>query len=219
MIINKGIYLLTSLIILVNSATLRPNKPLFKFGIISDIQYANAEDAMNFQNTRLRRYKQSLSIFQDAVTSWNGLPVSEVACAICLGDQLDGKTAMSKSQSACLSDLKDVAKIANMQIHYAMGNHDYYAFDRKELYEHFTPPDTALGDSLGGSCSPQKLYYDWTPFPGWRFVMLDSYDVSMIGFSTPEHLDLAKKILKENNPNDLTQSGGWFKDLPRENYR
>ena len=48
---------------------------------------------------------------------------------------------------------------------------------------------------------------------------MDSYDVSLIGYSSSDHLDLAKVILGKNNPNDLSVNGGWFKDLPREQFR
>ena len=44
-------------------------------------------------------------------------------------------------------------------------------------------------------------------------------DKSLIGASSDLHLQQAKDLLKEMNPNDLTKSGGWFDNLPRENYR
>lgn len=195
---------------------------IFKFGIIADVQYCDEDDAMNFQGTSMRRYRNSLNIFESAIQSWNSLPTAEsIACAVCLGDQLDGKTAMSKTQDVCVSDFLKAAALSKAPIYYCYGNHEYYSFDRQNLYNHFTPHADAsrLPQTLGGLCTPNRLYYDWQPFPRWRFIVLDSYDISIIGSSSDENLGRAKEILRKNNPNDVTISGGWFKDLPRERYR
>ena len=49
------------------------SRPLFKFGIIADIQYIDAPNGKNFHGNKIRRYRQSLSIFKKAVSSWNSL--------------------------------------------------------------------------------------------------------------------------------------------------
>jgi manganese-dependent ADP-ribose/CDP-alcohol diphosphatase len=67
--------------------------------------------------------------------------------------------------------------------------------------------------------SPSKLYYDFSPVPGWRFISLDSYDVSLIGASSAENKITAHHLLSENNPNDLNISGSWFNNLPFDKYR
>ena len=64
--------------------------PLFSFGVIADIQYVDSEDAMNFQGSTMRRYRQSFNTFKEAVSSWNALEHAP-KCAIVLGDILDGK--------------------------------------------------------------------------------------------------------------------------------
>jgi hypothetical protein len=46
---------------------------MFKFGIIADIQYAAEPDALNFQKTKLRKYKQSLDIYRSAIQYWISL--------------------------------------------------------------------------------------------------------------------------------------------------
>ena len=145
------LYAITKSSIILNS------KSLFRFGIIADIQYADSDDALNFQGTHMRRYKQSLDIFQKAVTSWNSIP-DKIACAICLGDQLDGKTASTRTQAKCLTDLLKIADGLNAPLHYCYGNHDYYAFDRIQIYKHFTKKtntDSLL--SVGGNTSPEKV--------------------------------------------------------------
>lgn len=63
---------------------------LFKFGIISDIQYVDVPDALNFQQTKLRKYRQSLEIFRKAVDGWiSSSNIVEMKFALILGVLLD----------------------------------------------------------------------------------------------------------------------------------
>lgn len=195
----------------------KPKDLLFKFGFIADTQYADIDDDYNFMRTKLRRHRHSLDILRQAVEAFNhhGTDFN-----ILLGDTLDGKSAGLNSQYQCLADLFQHTKRATGHFHYAFGNHDYYCFSREELYNHMSPH--FLHQSyhvLGGQCSPQKLYYDFSPCEGWRFIMIDSYDVSLIGSSTEANNILAKDLLAKHNPNDLSKSGGWFQNLPLQNYR
>ena len=49
------------------------SKLLFKFGIIADVQYVDAPDALNFNQVKLRKYRQSKSIYAQAIESWSAL--------------------------------------------------------------------------------------------------------------------------------------------------
>ena len=104
----------------------RPN--LFRFGIIADVQYADCDDSYNFQETHIRRYRQSREILREAVGVWDNLN-PELTCAISLGDLLDGKTAMTKTQKICLDELIGIIRNGRTKFHYCFGNHDYYAVD------------------------------------------------------------------------------------------
>jgi manganese-dependent ADP-ribose/CDP-alcohol diphosphatase len=174
----------------------------FQVGLIADVQYARSKDEMNFQRTQLRRYRQSLDIFKSAVTHWNTL--SDIKCCISLGDQIDGKTKAESNTKECLEDFLDVASGCSSSIHYCYGNHDFYCFEREELLTYL---------NKGEETHRNKLYYHFTPAPGWRFIILDGYDISIIGASSVENKLLAEEILKKNNPNDLSASGGWFTNL------
>lgn len=143
----------------------------------------------------------------------------EIAFNVLLGDTLDGKCVPLNQQKDALNDIFRYTKLANRPFHYAFGNHDYYCFSREELHRNMTPQELHETTTLGGPCSPKKLYYDFSPFPGWRFLMIDSYDVSLIGFSSEQNQQVAKDILAKNNPNDLNISGGWFTNLPVEKFR
>ena len=68
----------------------KDNKELLvKCGIISDIQYVDLPDALNFQQTKLRRYRQSLDIFQKAITNWiSSVDEVEIKFVLILGTVL-----------------------------------------------------------------------------------------------------------------------------------
>ena len=188
-----------------HSSSGNSNSPLFKFGLIADIQYADAVDGTNFQKTRVRRYKQSLDIFKTAVKYWS-TEVGDVAFSLVLGDILDGKTATLGIQPQCADEILSISKSIDLPFKFCFGNHCHYSFSREEIYTKFCPKDA--------DCSPEKLFYDWSPFDFWRFIALDSYDISMIGASSEENKDKALNMIKSNNPNDIGASGTWFHDLP-----
>jgi manganese-dependent ADP-ribose/CDP-alcohol diphosphatase len=47
-------------------------------------------------------------------------------------------------------------------------------------------------------------YYSFSPHPGWRFVVIDGYDLSVLGWPPghPAH-EQAAQILNEKNPNQV----------------
>ena len=200
---------------------------LFSFGVIADIQYVDAPDAMNFQNTTMRRYRQSFDTFKDAISSWDQL-VDPPKCAIVLGDILDGKSATMMNQEKCIDDVLQASSGASYEMLYCFGNHCHYSFSRKELFLKLSPrfllsegaaevhsesKKSTIDPSFGGICSPSKLFYDWSPYPDWRFISLDCYDISLIGASSEGNKKIAEDLLARNNPNDLTIGTGWFNGL------
>ena len=208
-----------------DSKTDKATTPIFSFGVIADIQYVDSEDAMNFQGSTMRRYRQSFNTFKEAISSWSALEQAP-KCAIVLGDVLDGKSATMKNQEKCITDVLDASKDINYEMLYCFGNHCHYSFSRKDLYEKLIPPflksderkekkneENKTRSSLGGNCSPEKLYYDWSPCQDWRFISLDCYDISLIGSSSIENKKIAEDLLAKNNPNDLNIGGNWFNGL------
>jgi manganese-dependent ADP-ribose/CDP-alcohol diphosphatase len=206
---------------------------IFSFGVIADIQYVDAPDAMNFQNTTMRRYKQSFDIFKEAISSWDALKEAP-KCAIVLGDILDGKSASMMNQEKCINDVLQASSESTYEMLYCFGNHCHYSFSRTDLHEKLSPrfllsdqashnqnqnSGSKTDSTFGGICSPTKLYYDWSPYANWRFISLDCYDVSLIGASCPENKKLAEELLAKNNPNDLTIGSGWFNGLTYDKKR
>ena len=70
--------------------------PLFSFGLISDIQYVDADDATNFAGTTQRFYRHSFNTYKEALKYWQNEVKPLPKCALVLGDILDGKTAQMR---------------------------------------------------------------------------------------------------------------------------
>ena len=144
---------------------------IFRFGVIADIQYVDADDAFNFQKTKVRHYRNSLETYRKAVLYWNNMITQQsdhsFVCSIVLGDILDGKTAALKSQEKCYIDFKAIADSFMRDTLYCFGNHCHYSFSRTELVTKFLSSIPKYNSHvLGKSCNPGKIYYDWSPHPG-----------------------------------------------------
>eukprot|EP01038_Epipyxis_sp_PR26KG_P007653 gene7653-10415_t len=194
--------------------------PLFSFGLIADIQYADSPDSLNFQQTKMRRYLQSIDIYRNSVNYWNKLEHS-VSFALILGDILDAKASATNTQYHCVMDILKIMKSTSYNQYLCFGNHDHNCFSRDELRRLFlddilSEHDEDINNSNNNSSC---LYYDWSPHPKWRFISLDSYDVSLIGYSSLDNKLQAEELLRQNNPNDLSVSGTWFNNLAFDKYR
>eukprot|EP00241_Pyramimonas_parkeae_P004787 CAMPEP_0114257010 /NCGR_PEP_ID=MMETSP0058-20121206/18484_1 /TAXON_ID=36894 /ORGANISM="Pyramimonas parkeae, CCMP726" /LENGTH=350 /DNA_ID=CAMNT_0001371667 /DNA_START=417 /DNA_END=1469 /DNA_ORIENTATION=- len=179
-------------------------QPLFKFGLISDTQYVDGDDATNFPGTRTRRYRHSLQVLERAVKSWNqeqqsDLPISFV---VQLGDAIDGKCAsMSQSVSAAEDLQRVISDCVCSNWHFCIGNHEMYNFSTVEWVQRMFPPEQT------------NSYYDFSPCQGWRVVILNSYEVCLMApEDSPERAE-ALRILQQNNPNDVIAGSDWFKGV------
>jgi manganese-dependent ADP-ribose/CDP-alcohol diphosphatase len=78
--------------------------------------------------------------------------------------------------------------------YHMIGNHCLYNLPRTKLNEMLHIPPAADGAS----------YYSFSPHPAWRFVVIDSYDISLLGWpdTHPRHLQ-AEAILAKENPNQV----------------
>ncbi|XP_042013382.1 manganese-dependent ADP-ribose/CDP-alcohol diphosphatase-like [Salvia splendens] len=158
-------------------------QPLVSFGVISDVQYADIPDGRSFLGVP-RYYQHSLLVLQRAVRSWNEKKVKFV---INFGDIIDGFCPKEKSLSATK---KVVGEFSNFSgnVYHMIGNHCLYNLPREKLLPLL---------NIDG-----HAYYDFSPVPEVRFVVLDGYDISSIGWPEghPNRLK-AIDILKEKNPN------------------
>lgn len=81
----------------------------------------------------------------------------------------------------------------NLREGLAAGNHCLYNLQRP-----------VLNERLGMGGPETASYYAFQPHPRWRFLVLDGYDLSLLGWP-PDHPNhqQALQILNEQNPNEV----------------
>lgn len=95
------------------------------------------------------------------------------------------------------------SKCPDNDIHHLIGNHDLYNFTRS---------DPRL-KALFRKSESGTYYYSFSPAHGWKFIVLDPFDISTID---PAHgsAEDAWELLKKHNQNDVRDDkGDWYKDL------
>lgn len=180
----------------------------FRFGIIADPQYADADDHHNFKKTAVRYYRGSLDIVNEAVTHWNAVSDPPLSLMLQLGDIIDGKAQHNGGSEPCLQTvLAALDQCACKNWYHAIGNHELYNFSLDEL-------DAKLGTrresaferetSAAAATLAPKEFYDWCPHEGWRFVMLHPFEQNII--EKPRkgpRYEAAIERLRQNNPNNV----------------
>ena len=158
----------------------------FRIGIVSDVQYADIPDGHSFLGVP-RYYRASLEGLRRAVVGWRS---QHVDFGIQFGDLIDGFNPKAQSETAMQSVLHELAQLRK-PVHHMIGNHCLYNLSRPRLNE-------VLG--IQGESS----YYAFSPHGSWRFIVIDGYDVSMLGWPEghPLHTQ-AKAILDERNINEV----------------
>ena len=207
----------------VTAASVIPSAPpQLSFGLIADIQYADLDDAWNFAKTDLRGYRGALTCAANAVSDWNGTATATTNAAAAssastasgttlatpisfvlnLGDIIDQQNeSRGTSEKAIESVLKALAPVG-VDVHHLVGNHEMYNFSRARLME-------LLG-------LPRRLYTSFVPHPKWRFVNLNSYDITTIdNVETVASTETAYAFLEKKNPNELRGRGttNWLAGL------
>ncbi|XP_072414396.1 manganese-dependent ADP-ribose/CDP-alcohol diphosphatase-like [Chiloscyllium punctatum] len=192
-----------------------PKKLNFTFGVIADIQYANTDNGYNGTCTMRRYYRNSLHLLCSAVRGWNE-EVNTPSFILQLGDIIDGCNLQLKSSDHALQVVLDEFSKCSSPVHHILGNHELYNFDRELLLK------SALNSAcLGNKDSSIETWskpndseafygYHFSPFPKFRFIITDSYDLSILGrkYSSKKHRD-SMEILKSYNKNeDFNSSKG-----------
>lgn len=181
----------------------------FTFGIVTDVQYMDKDDGNNFQKTRTRYYRHSLNLLRSAIDAWNKEPVLP-SFILQLGDVIDGFNARYLTSHLSLQTVLGEMDKSKAPFHHVWGNHEFYNFNRdylntsklssKQLEDETVPSLRHDGEDF--------YAYHFCPFPKFRFVIIDTYDLSVLGRETSqEKYQYSLKILKEKNKNgDLHDS-------------
>lgn len=168
-------------------ATAHTKEPLFSFGVIADVQYADIPDGHSFLGVP-RFYRHSILVLQRAVNQWNDH--KKLKFSINFGDIVDGFCPKDKSLASVQKVLHEFEKF-NGPIYHMIGNHCLYNLPRSKLISLFKMPS-----------SDGHAYYDFSPTPEYRIIVLDAYDFSALGWPQDHPIaSAAMKFLQEKNPN------------------
>ena len=105
-------------------------------------------------------------------------------------------TGLSRSETALRNVLAHFERLARPTLH-LLGEHPHHPTPPRKLPAAAACPSQACSRrqayrykpwlfSLPCHCAPGICYYTFQPSPGWRFIMLDGYDVSILGWPPGE---------------------------------
>jgi len=173
--------------------------PLASFGLIADVQYADLENGSDFAKTRTRYYRNSLKILEEAVDWWKERNLS---CVVQLGDVIDGKNSACNQSHTALDTVLSSFKRTGVPVFHMLGNHEFYNFSRDQLR------------SLLFKETGQEAFYSFPLCRGWRAVVLDPYDISVLGHPKGStQWKIGAEILHRKNPETLKEGGKWLANV------
>lgn len=123
--------------------------PLFSFGVFSDCQYCECPTSGS------RYYALSKNKLREAIQTFNAQPLSFV---VSLGDFIN-------SGKASYDTLTPIIRALIHPFYFVYGNHDFIA-------------DKKTDRAILRQWEQRKRYYSFQR-PGWRFIVLDSNDISL----------------------------------------
>jgi manganese-dependent ADP-ribose/CDP-alcohol diphosphatase len=186
--------------------------PLFRFGVISDVQWADIPDGHSFHGTP-RYYREALVSARRALSAFKA---ARVDLAIHLGDIVDWHNAQQGGSEAALDAVVSSFDDLGVPVLHCIGNHCLYNAPRPRLNAilginnfktNIETTRTTESTPHQNYYAGQHSYFAWRLLPGFRFVVLDGYDVSILGWPAGHPLhEKAVKILEENNPNEEKNS-------------
>ena len=193
-----------------------------KLGVIADIQYCDEDDGLNYDGREFRRYRETLNVARRAARSFQN---HEVSAVIQLGDAIDRKSkdTYCRDFNDVLCPILSIPPPYNLNITSSllpksiprldvMGNHELYCATREQLKLMLNDYNHQM-DLL---CYSKEIAHG-----KWRLITLDSFAVSVLGFSQYQILSperekryaYAKDILRQNNPTALDDNQHWAKPL------
>uniref|UniRef100_A0A3P9LFR3 Manganese-dependent ADP-ribose/CDP-alcohol diphosphatase n=1 Tax=Oryzias latipes TaxID=8090 RepID=A0A3P9LFR3_ORYLA len=192
----------------------RLQEPLFTFGVIADVQYADIDDGQNYSRTRDRYYRSSLQLLSNAQDAWREARVQPLF-VLQLGDLIDGFNEPRGASERALDAALRRFETGPAPVHHVWGNHEFYNFSRSALLR--SPLNSRQHADSGAGAAPVRpdIYaYRFTPVPGFTFVVLDAYDVSLLGREeSSEEYRSAMELIRKYNQNQDLNCPPAFEDL------
>lgn len=178
------------------------SQPLFTFGVIADIQYADIDDGFNYKHTRKRYYRSSIDLLRHAQVRWTTEAVKPTFI-LQLGDIIDGYNKRYGASDRALETVMREFDSSPVEVHHVWGNHEFYNFSRDALLGSVLNTSTGSKDGEGRPKAGDIYAYHFSPTPKFRFVVLDAYDVSLLGREESSvQYQKAMTLLKEHNDNE-----------------
>ncbi|KAF9617023.1 hypothetical protein IFM89_033093 [Coptis chinensis] len=140
-----------------------------------------------------RYYRHNIQVLQSVVKKWNDH--KNLKFVINVGDIVDGFCPKLEPLNVVQKVVKQF-ETSYCPVYHMIGNHCIYNLPRKDLLP-----------MLQMQTANDQAYYDYSPTPDYRFVVLDGYDISAIGWfhDHPKTME-ALQILQEKNPNSEKNS-------------
>ncbi|GJP37368.1 hypothetical protein CLOM_g21781 [Closterium sp. NIES-68] len=153
-------------------------KPLFSFGVVADIQYAD-KDTRTSSDGRQQRYREAPGKLAAAVAAFNeAQPL--LSAVVTLGDIVDGRDTEESTLEDFRVVLGELAKLHVPTVHHTLGNHCLYV-----------PRDILLS-----SLALAHPFYSAALPANWRLLVLDSMDVSLKWPCDSENYQAAEAFLE-----------------------
>lgn len=168
--------------------------PVFSFGVVADVQYA--DKPIGSYEGRLQRYREAPGKLEAAVKDFNKAK-EQLSFVLTLGDIIDGNVTAEKTEADFEVILDKLSKLEVQPVHHVLGNH-CLALPRSTLIERLKMP---------------ARYYTVLMHPGWRLIILDSMDLSVRWPEGSEELKEAREFMQEHHlgeahPQMSTWNGG-----------
>ncbi|KAM9816655.1 manganese-dependent ADP-ribose/CDP-alcohol diphosphatase [Neosynchiropus ocellatus] len=184
--------------------------PMFSFGVIADIQYADVDERYNYSRTALRYYRSSVHLLRNARQTWCESE-ARPEFILQLGDIIDGVNHSHQTSEQALERVMAEFSLCPIPVHHVWGNHEFYNFSRSELLQ-----SKINSSGSGAPCPGGDIYaYAFSPVLGFTFVVLDGYDVSLVGreVSSVKRASAHRLITRFNDSEDLNSPPGSSEDL------
>lgn len=161
--------------------------PLFTFGVLADVQYCACD------NNGPRHYRSSLEKLQEAVRVFNR---EQVKFVISLGDFID-------RDARSFDTLNKITQQLRMPLHHVLGNHDFSG-------------DPAEIEKATSYLGLKDKYYSFKN-GGWRFIVLNGNDISVLGNKEKsKNYLLAQRRLKQLKAQGAPNAQPWNGELSRQ---
>jgi len=114
-----------------------------------------------------------------------------------------------------MAKLMKILMQSKSPMYHAVGNHELYNFDWTGLRRVLNIPGKS-------TVAEEHFYFSFSPMPGWIFLMLNPYEVSLMQERSTEGYREAERLMRKHNPNDVVDGQGnvnYFSGLEGEQQR